>query len=61
MRTLSSCELRTPACWRCRPSIRLGLYDGFEALLEPLARLHPSRYGALVEAWTWCSRSGWCR
>ena len=24
-------------------------YDGFEALLEHLARLHPSRYGALVE------------
>ncbi|MCW2598247.1 MAG: cell division protein ZapE [Frankiales bacterium] len=24
-------------------------YDGFEALLEHLARLHPSRYGALVD------------
>ena len=41
MCTLSSCELRTPACWCCRPSIRLGLYHGFEALLERLARLQP--------------------
>jgi cell division protein ZapE len=28
---------------------RFPSYDGFEALLEHLARLHPSRYGALVE------------
>ena len=30
-------------------SVPKSSYDGFEALLEHLARLHPSRYGALVD------------
>jgi cell division protein ZapE len=30
-------------------SARFPSYDGFEALLEHLARLHPSRYGALLD------------
>jgi cell division protein ZapE len=41
---LSDAALRARAEQASHPS-----YDGFEALLEHLARLHPSRYGALVD------------
>ena len=41
---LTDHELRTRA-----GSARFPSYDGFEALLEHLARLHPSRYGALLD------------
>jgi len=41
---LTDDELRARAEDARNPS-----YDGFEALLEHLARLHPSRYGALLD------------
>ena len=41
---LSDDDLRKRAALTERSS-----YDGFEALLEHLARLHPSRYGALLD------------
>lgn len=42
-----------PPVSRVQLEVRAGVpgasYDGFEALLEHLARLHPSRYGALLD------------
>jgi cell division protein ZapE len=49
-RPLAPQPLTEDALVRLAATSRASSYDGFESLLQHLSRLHPSRYGALVEA-----------